>query len=101
MTHSRLSVLIGVSLWLLIGAALARPQAPKAKAALDNAPAGEKAVAKLEAERLREGRRLQARSLLFSLSGDARGFRDQSLRARSSAPGVRFSSRGRRSRTLT
>lgn len=85
MSRSRLSVLVGMSLGLLTSLALAQPPAARPKAALDSPPAGDKSVAKVEAGRIREGRRLQARSLLFSLSGDARGFRDQTLRARSLA----------------
>lgn len=85
MNRSRLSVLVGIGLCLLATSALAQSKASKQKAILDNVPAGDKAVTKVEAERIREGRRLQARSLLFSLSGDARGFRDQTLRARSLA----------------
>jgi hypothetical protein len=85
MNRSRLSVLTGMGLCLLASSALAQSQSTKPKAALDKAPFSDKAVAKMEADRIREGRRLQARSLLFSLSGDARGFRDQTLRARSLA----------------
>lgn len=85
MNRSRLSVLTSMGLCLLASSALAQSQATKPKDAFDKAPAGDQAVAKLEADRIREGRRLQARSLLFSLSGDARGFRDQTMRARSLA----------------
>jgi hypothetical protein len=85
MNRSRLSVLTGMGLCLLASSVLAHSQSTKPKAAPDRAPAGDKAVAKAEADRIREGRRLQARSLLFSLSGEARGFRDQTLRARSLA----------------
>jgi hypothetical protein len=74
-----------MSFGLLTTSALAQLQSTKPKAALGNAAAGDKAVAKAEAERVREGRRMQARSLLFSLSNDARSFRDQRLRARSLA----------------
>jgi hypothetical protein len=83
MHRSRLSVLLGMSLGLLTSSAFAQPQAAKPKVALDDSRAGDKAIAKEEAERIREGRRLQARSLLFSLSGDARTFSDPTLRARS------------------
>jgi hypothetical protein len=41
-----------------------------------------KSDVKLAAERVAQERRAQARSLLLSLAGDARNFRDQSLRAR-------------------
>jgi hypothetical protein len=56
----------------------AKPKAPPG-----NAAAAEKTPAKAEADRIREGRLLQVRSLLLSLSGEARGFSDQKLRARS------------------
>lgn len=85
MKHSRLPLLFCMSFGLLTTYALAQLQTTKPKAALDNAAGEDKAVAKAEAERVWEGRRMQARSLLFSLSNDARGFRDQRLRARSLA----------------
>src|SRR5919206_5324273 len=70
---------------LLFCAGHARAQqtpTPRPKPAADDR-AGDKADA--AAERAREARRELARSLLFSLSGEARGFRDQTLRARSLA----------------
>lgn len=83
---NRSSILIGVSLVLLSVPAHSQSPTPRPKSPPDNAAAAsDKAAAKAEADRAREGRRLQARSLLFSLSGDARGFRDQTLRARSLA----------------
>ena len=85
MNRSCLSALLGIGLGFLTAPVLAQPQAAKPKATLDNAAAGNGSVAKAEAARIREGRRLQARSLLFSLSGEARRFRDQTLRARSLA----------------
>lgn len=85
MNYSRLPLLFCMSFGLLTTSTLAQLQTTKPKAGLDNAAGGDKAVAKAEAERVREGRRMQARSLLFSLSNDARGFRDQRLRARSLA----------------
>lgn len=85
MKHSRLPLFFCMSFGLLTSYAPAQLQTTKPKATLDNAAGGDKAVAKAEAERIREGRRIQARALLFSLSNDARGFRDQRLRARSLA----------------
>ena len=85
MNRSRLSVLAGMSLGLITSYAFAQPQATRSLSPVDSATPSNKAVAKTEADRIREGRRLQARSLLFSLSSDARGFRDQRLRARSLA----------------
>jgi hypothetical protein len=63
----------------------AKPKAPPDAADKDKAAVRNKASAGAEAERTREARQEQARSLLFSLSGEARGFRDQTLRARSLA----------------
>lgn len=57
-----------------------RPKVPQGDVA-----AAEKTAAKAEADRAREGRLLQVRSLLLSLSGEARGFSDRKLRARSLA----------------
>lgn len=85
MNLSRLSVLAGISLGLLTSHAFAQPQATKPRPSVDGTASNDKAVARAEADRIREGRRLQARSLLFSLSSDARGFRDQRLRARALA----------------
>jgi hypothetical protein len=85
MNRSRLSVLAGMSLGLLTSHAFAQSQTTKPKAPVNSATQSNKAVARAEADRIREGRRLQARSLLFSLSSDARGFRDQRLRARALA----------------
>ena len=65
--------------------AAAQTTAAKPKAVPDNSVGRDKAPATAEAERAREARREQARSLLFSLSGEARSFRDQTLRARSLA----------------
>jgi hypothetical protein len=85
MNLTRLSAVFGMCLMLF-----ARPVSAQS-ATQPNAPVGtaaassDKAAAKVEAARIREGRRLQARSLLFSLSGEARRFRDQTLRARSLA----------------
>lgn len=84
MKRSRLPLLFCMSFGFLTTYVSAQLQT-KPKATLDNTAGGDKAVAKAEAERVREGRRMQARALLFSLSNDARGFRDQRLRARSLA----------------
>jgi hypothetical protein len=80
-----LFIIVGVGLILLERSAFAQLATTKAKAPLDNTAGSDKPVTKAEADRIREGRRLQARSLLFSLSNEARGFRDQTLRARSLA----------------
>jgi hypothetical protein len=80
-----LFTIVGVGLILLAHPAFAQLATTKAKAPPDNTSGGDKSVTKAEADRIREGRRLQARSLLFSLSNEARGFRDQTLRARSLA----------------
>ena len=63
----------------------AQPTAARPKAPPDGAARGDKASARAEAERVWEGRQAQARALLFSLSGEARSFRDQTLRARALA----------------
>lgn len=66
--------------------AFAQPPAQKAKTpAGKNVSSKENSAAKLEAERLRKQRQLDARYLLVALATDARSFRDQTLRARSLA----------------
>jgi hypothetical protein len=85
MNRFRLYILISLNSILLTCFASAQLPAATPKAILDNSSGGEKAVAKAEADRLHEGRRLQARSLLLSLSNEARSFSDQQLRARSLA----------------
>jgi hypothetical protein len=83
---NRLSIMIGVSLLLLAPSAFSQSPPPaNSKAAPGVAKGSDKSETKLEAERIRKGRQEQARALLFSLSGEARGFRDQKLRARSLA----------------
>jgi len=78
-------IFVGLSLFLLARAAPAQP-APKRPAPPPAAAGGpEEAGAKTEADLIREGQQAQARSLLFTLSGEARGFRDQWLQARSLA----------------
>ena len=69
---------------LCAGTAAAQPSAARPKPTPD-ATGRDKSSAAAEAERAREARQEQARSLLFSLSGEARSFRDQTLRARSLA----------------
>jgi hypothetical protein len=83
MNLTRLSAVFGVCLMLFARPAPGQSSAIQPKAPLN--ASSDKAAAKAEAARILEGRRLQARSLLFSLSGEARRFRDQTLRARSLA----------------
>jgi hypothetical protein len=85
MRHSRLSIIVGVWLSLLTPSAFAQLPAAKPSAPLAKVAGADKSIAKSEADRIREGHRLQARSMLFSLSSDARRFHDQTLRARSLA----------------
>lgn len=85
MNLTRLSAVFGVCL-MLFARPVSAQLATQPNATVGTAAAGsDKAAAKAEATRIREGRQLQARSLLFSLSGEARRFRDQTLRARSLA----------------
>lgn len=83
MNRFRLSLLIGLNAVLLTCSASAQLPTATPKVLLDNSSGREKEVVKAEADRLREGRRSQARSLLLSLSNEARSFSDQQLRARS------------------
>jgi hypothetical protein len=85
MNRSRLLILMGAVFTLLAPLAHAQSPASKPKAPLEKAAVRDKAAAKTEADLAREGRQAQARALLFTLSGEARGFRDQTLRARSLA----------------
>ena len=80
---NRVSIVIGAGLLSLAPSAVAQRPAASPKAAPGGAGGADRAEAKAEAERVRKGRQEQARALLFALSGDARGFRDQKLRARS------------------
>jgi hypothetical protein len=82
MSRSRLPLLISINSVLLACSASAQSPAATPKVLLDNSPITEKAVAKAEAERLREGRRSQARSLLLSLSNEARSFSDRPASSR-------------------
>jgi len=82
---NRLSLIIGVGLLLLTGSVSAQPAGARAQTAAGVADGTSTAEAKAEAERMRQARREQARALLFALSGDARDFRDQRLRAYSLA----------------
>lgn len=71
---------------LLLCACAAAAQAPASRhAPTPDAGGRDRTSAAAEDERAREARQEQARALLFSLSGEARGFRDQTLRARSLA----------------
>lgn len=85
MNRSRLPLLMGAVFTLLAPLAHAQLPASKPEASLEKAAGRDKAAAKTEADLAREGRQEQARALLFTLSGEARGFRDQTLRARSLA----------------
>ncbi|MDX6445558.1 MAG: hypothetical protein QOH71_2632 [Blastocatellia bacterium] len=83
MNRSRCSIIICAALILLPRLAPAQSPTTKPKTAIDNTEAGDKSGSKAEARTTQ--RRTQARSLLISLASDARGFRDQPLRARSLA----------------
>ncbi|MET0623360.1 MAG: hypothetical protein ABW250_10315 [Pyrinomonadaceae bacterium] len=82
---NRASLIIGVGLLLFALPASAQTGGAKAKPAAGAVGGESKAEAGAEAERMRQARREQARALLFALSGDARDFRDQRLRAYSLA----------------
>src|SRR5215213_9989982 len=69
---------VGIALSLLLLINGANPQLP---AAAEQAPTKSTPSTTTEAEQFKE-RRARARSLLISLSTDARSFRDQTLRAR-------------------
>ena len=76
-----LFLIIAISAGLLVSSVAGQRPTPAAQSAV--ATSGETAgVAKAEAERLRNERRLQARSLLIALASEARSFKDQALRAR-------------------
>lgn len=85
MNRSRLSLIVGVGLILLVGPVSAQVPATTPRAPLDNRADSGNSVAKAEVDRLRKERQAQARSLLIALASDARSFRDQALRARSLA----------------
>ncbi|HEY0098329.1 MAG TPA: hypothetical protein VGB76_05185, partial [Pyrinomonadaceae bacterium] len=85
MYRSRLSVIVGASLIFFTHSASAQSPATKLKAPLRNAAGTDKSDARAEADRIQKGRQSQARSLLFSLGGEARSFRDSKLRTRSLA----------------
>lgn len=85
MKYFRLLILTGLGVTLLAPPTHAQPPAAKPKAPQKDAAGKDKAATKADARLAREGRRAHARSLLFTLSGEARGFRDQTLRARSMA----------------
>ena len=72
------SVTVGVGLIFLANAVSAQSPTAKPTAPLDIATSRDKA----EADRIAKERRAQARSLLISLTSDARSFRDLKLRAR-------------------
>lgn len=86
MKRSRLFIAAGV----ICAISLSHPAYSQSTASKPNAiPADgsskDKFSDKAEADLVQEGRQAHARSLLFTLSGEARGFRDQILRARSLA----------------
>ena len=83
MNRSHLSVITCLGLLLLSRPAAAQLVATKPIAPLANTASADKSAAKTESDRIAKERREQARSLLISLAGDARSFRDQPLRARS------------------
>lgn len=80
-----LTVLLALNTVLLTLPTSAQVPEVRPKVPPRNAAAAEKTSEKAEADRAREGRLLQVRTLLLSLSGEARGFSDQKLRARSLA----------------
>jgi hypothetical protein len=83
MNRPCLSIIIGVFLIFLALPASAQSPAAKPKVPLNNASGSDKSDVKAEADRLVKERRTQARLLLISLAGDARTFRNLTLRARS------------------
>lgn len=85
MNRSRFSLIAGVSLTLLASPAFAqsRPTIPIIQS--DNGVRNDKSEANPEADRIRKERQSQARALLITLAGDARSFRDLTLRARAVA----------------
>ena len=86
MSRSRLSIIVGLGLTFLAQPASAQSPAAKPTPPLSNTSRRDKAGAKAEADRAAKERRVEeARLLLISLAGDARSFRDQTLRARSLA----------------
>src|SRR5689334_11467818 len=85
MKRSSLFIIVGIGLSLLAHPVFAQTPAAKPKAPLNNPTVTDKAGAKAEVDRLAKDRRAQARSLLMSLAGEAYGFHDQKLRARSMA----------------
>ena len=85
MSRSCLSVIVSVGLIFLANVTYAQLPSAKPKASLENSSDRAKSDKKTEAEQMAKQRRVEARSLLISLSTDARSFHDQALRARSLA----------------
>lgn len=85
MNRSRLSLILAVGFFLLVGPVSAQVPATTSGAPLDNRADSSKSIAKAESDRIRKERHSQARALLISLASDARSFHDQALRARSLA----------------
>jgi hypothetical protein len=80
-----LIIIAGIGLTLLTLSARAQSPESQPNAPRRDSAGGDEDGAQAEADLAREGRQAQARALLFTLSGEARGFRDQALRARSLA----------------
>lgn len=78
----RIGLLIAITNAVWLSTAFAQLPAQVAKPPASPSTDGPKIPAITEAERLRNARRQQARSLLISLATEARSFRDQALRAR-------------------
>jgi hypothetical protein len=75
-------LIIAGGLALLTPSVSAQLPNPNSKPPLGNVSDATKSVASAEADRVRDERKLQARSLLISLASEARSFRDQALRGR-------------------
>ena len=83
MNRSRFAMIVALLLMLLVRPGSAQISPAKPSGPTNNSGNTNKSDAKLEADRIAQERRAQARSLLISLASDARSFRDQKLRARS------------------
>ncbi|HLM55938.1 MAG TPA: hypothetical protein VK422_07375 [Pyrinomonadaceae bacterium] len=83
MSHSQRLIALAAGAALLAPPAFAQAPAPKPKAPQEAPAVKRKSAASAASDLALEARREQARSLLFTLSGEARGFRNQTLRARS------------------
>lgn len=81
----RASLIVGAGFLLFASPTCAQTARAQERTAAGAVNGGVAAEAKAEAERMRQARQEQARALLFALSGEARDFRDQRLRAYSLA----------------